>query len=126
MTSRSRSGVRRAPKPKLLLDEGFPPRRDLPKLNQYCDVKHIKLDLRREGAPDRDVYQLASAEGRIVVTFNIKDFKPRITKTKPSVIGLSAGLRHPQIDAKLASFVKTLHPSKFRGHFFSITGETGK
>jgi len=124
MTARSRSGVRRAPKPKSLLDEGLPPRRDLPQLNQYCDVKHIKLDLRRGGATDAEVYRLASVEGRLVVTFNIKDFKPRITRNGASVIGVSTGLTARQIDAKLASLVKQLSEKDFRGQYFSITGET--
>jgi len=83
---RRRHVVRHAPKPKLLLDEGLPPRSRFTTLNQYCNVRHIKHDYRLSGAIDSDVYKLARLEGRVLVTFNIRDFKPLLSEVGMSVI----------------------------------------
>ncbi len=48
---------------KLLLDEGLPPRQSFPKLNAIANLVHIKHDLKRPGAPDRELYALATNDG---------------------------------------------------------------
>ena len=69
------------PKPKLLLDENFEPRSYLPKLNQLYDVKHVVDDLHKNGLKDHKVYELAVEQGRLVVTYNYKDFLPFADKS---------------------------------------------
>ena len=63
-------------KHKLLLDEHVSPRQYFPRLNEHLDVKHIKHDLHLPGVPDPDVYQLALSQSRIILTKNVKDFRP--------------------------------------------------
>ncbi len=43
-------------KHKILLDENFPSRLELPRLNGFFDVKHVRDDLKQGGLPDPDVY----------------------------------------------------------------------
>jgi predicted nuclease of predicted toxin-antitoxin system len=118
------SPTRRTPKPKLLLDEGFPPRKSFSMLNQYCDVKHISHDLGLNGATDEAVYDTANIQARIMITFNIKHFKPMITPDNMTVIGISAGLSNHKIDSKLTSLIKSLKPAEWKGAYKTITGDT--
>lgn len=111
-------------KPKLLLDEGLPKRQSLVVLNAYCDIKHIKHDYKRGGWQDQQVFRLANKDSRILVTFNIRDFRPLINRDSISVIGLSDSLSKQQIDKKLTSLCKRLKPAQFVGQFFPITNET--
>ena len=124
MPRKNKTSVRRSPKIKILLDEGFPYRNKLKNLNSYFNVRHIKQDFGFEGLPDKNVYQLASKEGRILVTYNLKDFKPLVNSNQVSVIGVSATLPNQRIDQKLTSLLKKLPTGDFNGKYFSITGET--
>src|SRR5438128_524430 len=63
-------------KHKTLLDEQVSPRQYFPRLNERFDVKHIKHDLNLGSLPDPDLYQLAVSQGRIILTKNVKDFRP--------------------------------------------------
>jgi hypothetical protein len=114
------SRARRTPKPKLLLDEGFRPRKSFSNLNGYCDVKHIAHDLNRSGATDSEVYAIATALGRIVVTHNPKDFKPQISAKTASVIGVSMKVDPELVDAKLRSLIKDIRPKQHTGHYWSL------
>lgn len=82
------SPVRHTPKPKLLLDEGFPKRSLFSNLNSYCDVKHVAHDFHLAGATDEEVYAKACELGRILVVFNIKDFKPMVRPDGATIIGV--------------------------------------
>jgi len=73
MHPKQKSSPRHSPKPKLLLDEGFPPRRSFKFLNSFFDIKHIKHDLRFEGLTDKDVYEIAKLQNRVLITFNVKE-----------------------------------------------------
>jgi len=78
-------------KHKLLLDEGFPIRSYLPTSNKRFDLKHISADLKQSGLSDEKIHRLAADQGRIIITLNIKDFKPLVpTNEKTGVIGVSA------------------------------------
>lgn len=80
-------------KHKLLLDEGFYYRHSLPILNSRFDVKHIVGDYGKSALPDLQVYEFAKEKGRIIITFNIKDFKSLASISKiTGVIGVSANL----------------------------------
>ena len=77
-------------KHKLLLDENMPDRQTFPRLNELFDVKHIRDDLNSGGLADPQVFTLAAKQKRLLVTYNIKDFKtfaPRSQET--GIIGIS-------------------------------------
>lgn len=120
------SPVRRTSKPKLLLDEGFPPRKSFSTLNNYCDVKHISHDLGLGGATDLSVYEMANQLGRVMVTFNIKDFRPMVKADTMTVIGISADMTTRKIDSKLTSLIKRMPESAQKGKYKTITGDAKK
>lgn len=107
----------------LLLDEGLPPKDRFPTLNNLHTVKHIKHDLKRGGAKDSIVYDVAAKEKYIVIVFNTKDFEPLIDENKPAVISLSTGLSNKQIDLKLCKLLKKIKPSEQNGHLISLSNE---
>lgn len=108
---------------KLLLDEGLPPKDRFPTLNNLHSVKHIKHDLKKGGAKDYVVYNIAAKGTYIVVVFNTKDFEPLIDNNKPAVISLSTNLSNEQIDLKLCKLLKNLKPREKSGHLISINNE---
>ena len=114
------SPTRRTPKPKLLLDEGFRPRKSFSSLNGYCDVKHIAHDFGESGASDARVYAIATATNRIVVTHNPRHFKPQISSLTASVIGVSMKLAPDKVDGKLMSLVKDIKPTQHKGCYWSL------
>jgi hypothetical protein len=61
-------------KHKLLLDENAQNRMYFPLLNERFDLKHVVVDYKQGSIPDEAVYELARKEGRLLVTYNIKDF----------------------------------------------------
>lgn len=62
-------------KHKVLLDENMPERQAFPRLNERFDVKHIRDDLNGGGLSDQEVYNLAKKLKRLLITYNVKDFK---------------------------------------------------
>ncbi len=93
-------------KHKLLLDEGFPPRWYFPHLNQRFDIKHIKNDLRKIGLSDEQVYGVAADLKRLIVTYNVKDFKRLAQNSKNTgVIGVSSLMPYYRIDNKLTALL---------------------
>lgn len=112
-------------KHKLLLDEGFYYRQSLPILNSRFDVKHISGDFGKNALPDSRVYEFAKAKGRILVTFNVKDFKPLASISKfTGVIGVSANLTLDQIDKKLTSLLLRSTRKSLLGKITQISGES--
>jgi predicted nuclease of predicted toxin-antitoxin system len=112
-------------KHKLLLDENMPHRTDLPLLNSKFDVKHLVDDLKHAGIPDPEVYQLAVAQKRILVTFNTKHFRSRAgTKDDAGIIGVSANLTLTQVDSKLTALLTKSTPHALARKFTPLTGET--
>ena len=106
---------------KLLLDEGLSPRQNSRELNSLHDVKHIKHDLKFAGLSDQKVFDKASREGRLLVTFNIKDFQFLIEKNKPSVIALSTQLSNERADLKMRKALKEIKASQMNGYLISIS-----
>jgi len=94
-------------KHKLLFDENMPHRLTFPRLNELFDVKHIRNDLKSGGIPDHQVYVLAVKLKRLLVTYNVKDFKSMATTSKETgIIGISANLSPHQIEAYCSSYAK--------------------
>lgn len=114
-------------KHKLLLDEGFFYRQSLPILNSRFDVRHIAGDYKQISLADPQVYNFAKQEGRIIVTLNIKDFKPLVGRSKlTGVIGVSANLTLDQIDKKLTVLLLKSTKKSLLGKLTIISGESEK
>lgn len=110
---------------KLLLDEGFYFRKDLPVTNSRFDVKHIKGDYKYTALSDPNVYEFAGQQGRLLVTLNIKDYEPLASLSKSSgVIGISANLSLEQIDKKLTALLNKSTKKSLLGKLTLITGES--
>lgn len=116
--------VKRFYKHKLLLDENMAYRTQFPSLNELFAVKHIAGDYKQGGLPDPKVYALAQKEGRLLVTYNIKDFirfAPQSSDT--GIIGVSPNLSLKQIDKKLTALLTKATESELRGKLTYISGE---
>jgi predicted nuclease of predicted toxin-antitoxin system len=102
-------------KHKLLLDEQLSPRQYLPRLNAHFDVKHIKHDLHHGGMDDPLIYELASQQGRIILTTNVKDFRPLLRDDSPGVIGIPATWSDSRLDTSLTALFMRHGDNYFRG-----------
>ena len=84
----------------------MPHRLVFPRLNELFDVKHVRDDLHYAGLSDLQVYELATTQNRIIVTYNIKDFRELVTSQKAAgVIGISPNLSWHHIDTKLPALL---------------------
>ena len=113
-------------KHKVLLDENMPPRIALTNCNQLFDIKHIRFDLRKPGLVDHLVYEHAVSLGRIVITYNTKDFKPLAgTKEDQGIIAVppSFMMNLSQLDTKLTAFLKKSKPIQLQGKCISLLEE---
>lgn len=109
---------------KLLLDENLPSRRRLSVLNERYDVKHIRDDFRRAGTSDSDIYDLCVAQQRVLVTYNIKHFKPLAGKSNDcGIIGLPPNVPREKLDTKLVAFLTRTAPATLRGHYVGLGAE---
>lgn len=112
-------------KHKILLDEDVHYRDYFPTLNSLFDVKHITQDYNQIGLKDPQVYKFATKEGRILVTFNTKDFRElATTSNKIGVIGISANLAIDVIDKKLTALFRKATEKSLLGKLTTLTGET--
>ncbi len=115
------------PKPfykhKTLLDEHLLHRRLYPLLNAHFDVKHSRGDLHLAGLPDPQVYELAVKQGRIMLTTNIKHFRPLLRDDCPGIIGIPGAWLPGRIDTKLTALLMKHGPAYFRGHYRSLAAE---
>ncbi|GGS82851.1 DUF5615 family PIN-like protein [Streptomyces cinerochromogenes] len=113
--------VRRFFKHKLLLDENMPPRGVFPRLNEHFDVKHVDHDLSQGGIKDASVYELARTASRIIVTQNVKHFKPLAGgKSDAGVIGVPPHWQPKQVDSQLTALLMRHRPGYFRGRYISL------
>lgn len=74
--------------------------------------------------PDNKVYKFARETGRIIVTYNIKDFVPLVENdTKTGVIGVSPNLSSDQVDKKLTALLMKATKKSLFGKLTTISGE---
>jgi predicted nuclease of predicted toxin-antitoxin system len=115
------------PKPfykhKTLLDEHLYHRRLYPLLNAHFDVKHIRDDLHFAGLPDPQVYELASSQGRIILTKNVKHFRALLRDDSPGIIGIPVAWLPDRVDSKLTALLKNSGPNYFRGRYRPLATE---
>ena len=109
-------------KHRLLLDEGLYPRKLLSRTNNRHNVRHIKHDLHREGISDKDVYAIAVAQNRIVITYNSRDFKKLVKQSnKAGVIGVTQRLIPDNLDKRLNSMLSKSPEKTFYGKYTSLS-----
>jgi hypothetical protein len=108
----------------LLLDEGIPVKKLLPRLNKRHNLKHIRDDLHLAGVSDREVYTVAQKYKLVIITFNGDDYKELYTSDGPGIINLSSSLTLEEIDKKLLSLLSRKTPRACWGKYLSITKET--
>ncbi len=113
-------------KHKTLLDEHISPRQFFTRLNQRFDVKHIKHDLHLGDLGDPDIYELALLQGRIILTKNVKDFRPLLEKDSPGIIGIPETWLPARVDTKLTALLMKHGPKYFQGHYRSLVAEERK
>lgn len=107
---------------KLLLDEGLYLKKALPRTNSRHDIKHIKHDLNKGGISDEEVYSIAVKNKRIIVTYNIDDFKKLARKSSNSgVIGISQGILPDQLDKKLNALLSRNTPKSLYGKYILLS-----
>src|SRR3989344_8497518 len=93
-------------KHKLLLDEGIFPRKSLKRINGRYNIRHIKHDLHKGGVTDKEVYEVAKKQKRIIITYNIGDFRKLAKKSQDTgIIGVTQGFTPDQLDTKLNSLL---------------------
>jgi hypothetical protein len=111
-------------KHKLLFDENMAARQLFPRLNEHFDVKHVRDDLNQGGIDDPPVYDLAVAQGRIVITINGDDFRPLVgMKPDAGVIKIPEAWRREHVDSKLTALLMRHGPKYFAGHFRILATE---
>ena len=110
-------------KHKTLLDEQISPRQFFPRLNERFDVKHIKHDLNLASLPDPAVYELAVSQGRIILTKNVKDFRPLLQVDSPGIIGIPETWSNSRVDTKLTALLMQHGPTYFKGRFRPLAAQ---
>jgi len=107
-------------KHKILLDEHLYHRRAYPTLNEHFDVKHIKDDLHHGGMDDPQIYELAVEQRRVILTTNVKDFRPLLREDSPGVIGIPETWSTARLDTKLTALFMKHGSNYFKGRFRSL------
>lgn len=109
-------------KHKLLLDEGISPRKSFRRLNNRYNIKHIKHDLHKEGIKDKEIYDIARKQKRIIITYNIEDFRHLAMQSKDTgVIGITQQLTPDQLDTKLTSLLSKNSENAFYGKYTPLS-----
>jgi hypothetical protein len=63
---------------------------------------------------------LAVAQERIILTINIKDFRPLLREDSPGVIGIPKAWPAPRLDTKLTALLVKHSPNYFRGRYHPL------
>lgn len=109
-------------KHKLLLDEGLFKRQSLKRINSRYNIKHIKHDLHKGGVTDREVYTLACKEKRIIITYNINDFKKFARQSSDTgIIGIPQTYTPDQLDSQLNALLSRSSEKSFYGKYTPLS-----
>ena len=109
-------------KHKLLLDEGVFSRKLLKRINSRYNIRHIKHDIGKGGLGDKEVYEIAKQEKRIIITYNIKDFRILASQSSDTgVIGITQMLRADQLDKKLNALLSKSSERSFYGRYTPLS-----
>ena len=111
-------------KHKLLLDEGIFRRQALKRLNNRYDIKHVSHDLKKDGISDQEVYDIARKQRRIIITYNILDYKKLVPQSnRTGVIGVTQRLTPDKLDTKLNSLLTKSNEKTFYGKYTPLGNE---
>lgn len=105
---------------KLLLDEMLPRRSKYPLLNCFHNVRHIVHDHKLAGSSDEEVLKLAAKEGRILITKNIKHFRPIGIDHGVDIIGVTETIPPEELDKAIMAKLKKWAKASMSGRFTSI------
>jgi len=107
---------------RLLLDSAFAGPQAFPKLRKKANIAHAVLDfgLSRQ-AEDKDIYQKAIEEKRLVLTINFKHFQKLVQKGKSGIIGIESQLTNKDIDRLVTEFLTGKDPEDYRGKAIKIS-----
>ena len=109
-------------KHKLLLDEGLYSKKSLKRINSRYNIKHIKHDLNKGGVTDKEIYEIACTQKRIIITYNIEDFRKLAIQNKDTgVIGVTQGFTPEQLDTKLNSLLSRSSENSFYGKYTPLS-----
>ena len=105
----------------MLLDSAFAGPRAFPKLRKKANIAHAVLDFGlSKKAEDKDIYQKAIEEKRLVLTINFKHFQKLVQKGKPGIIGIESQLTNRDIDALVSDFLTGKDPDDYIGKAMKI------
>lgn len=80
------------------------------------------MDLNEGGIKDQEVYKIACEQKRIIVTYNIDDFKVFAKANKDSgVIGVTVNLTPDQLDSRLISLLSKSTERSFYGKYIPLS-----
>ena len=129
--ARSSPSRRKSPKPRrkkqtkfrLLFDENFSPK-PLKRLKKAGhNIKYAGTPQRRQSLTDRQVFDWACEEKRLIVTRNTKDFRRFMQMRKATATGilsLSPNLKPQEIDKLLTNFLAKSSENKLYGEITTI------
>jgi Domain of unknown function (DUF5615) len=83
----------------------------------------VRDDLHLASLPDPQVYELAVKQGRIILTTNVKHFRPLLRDDCPGIIGIPGAWLPDRIDSKLTALLIHHGPAYFRGRYRSLAAE---
>jgi hypothetical protein len=83
----------------------------------------IRQPLHLAGLPDPAIDELARKQGRIILTINVKDFRPLLREDSPGIIGIPENWSADRIDSKLTALLMRHGPNYFRGSYRALAVE---
>jgi hypothetical protein len=75
---------------------------------------------------DPPIHELAVDQGRIILTRNVKHFRPLLRENTPGVVGIPQTWPRALLDTKLTSLFMKHGPNHFKGRFRSLGAEEEK
>jgi hypothetical protein len=89
-------------------------------LPRRSDVKHIAHDYKSAGVSDDKVFGLAFRDKRILVTKNVKHFRPLLSDYKVDVIGVTEAVGPEELDKAITARLRKWGKTEMSGRFTAI------
>lgn len=105
---------------KLLLDEMLPRRSKYPLLNCFHNIRHIVHDYKLAGSSDEKVLKLAAKEERVLITKNIKHFRPSGEEYDVDIIGVMETIPPEELDRSVMAKLRRWGKTRMSGRFTTI------
>jgi hypothetical protein len=72
---------------------------------------------------DPAIYELALKQGRIILTKNVKDFRPLLREDSLGIISIPETWATSRVDSKLTALLMRHGPNYFRGRYHPLAAE---